>query len=622
LCGINGIFAYRDRAPLPKESECLTVRAAMRERGPDGEGFYRDDLGRCLLGHRRLAIIDLSEAGAQPMMIAGRTITFNGEIYNYEVLREELEGAGVRFRTASDTEVLLQLFLRDGPAMVQRLRGMFAFALWDSNSKSLLLARDPHGVKPLYYADDGSCFRFASSVRALRKGGGFSSNLDPAAILGFLGWGSVPEPLTMYRAVRTLPAGSTLLVTPDGLRGPERYWSVPDLYSEPASSADETDDDLVRQNLLDSVRAHLVADVPVGVFLSSGIDSSVLLGLASEVHPEPVYAVTLSFNEFKGTPQDEAPLAREVALQYGARHSVVELSAATVRSSMQDFLSAMDQPTVDGLNVYWVSKAVRETGLKAALSGLGGDELFGGYNSFRIYPRLRRLAIARGIPGFTQGAKLISQLGSTRREGKFRSLGSALTSRASTFQLVRGLFTPHEIQQLVHPELWENGHGASAIMWPVESLLKNKELDPRREVAVAEQCIYMRNQLLRDADWASMKHGLEVRVPLVDRQLSEALAVRLTFSGRKGKGLLAQSLRKALPDSVLHRGKTGFALPMQQWVSEEISASIVSSLPSRLLHPDAGKVIKQLQFGVTRSTVHWSRVWALHCLARWIDTQS
>jgi asparagine synthase (glutamine-hydrolysing) len=239
-----------------------------------------------------------------------------------------------------------------------------------------------------------------------------------------------------------------------------------------------------------------------------------------------------------------------------------------------------------------------------------------------MYPRLRRLAMASSIPGFTQGAKLISQLGSTRRGAKIRSLGSALTSRASTFQLIRGLFTPHEIQQLVHPDVWENGRGASAIMWPVENLLKNGELDPWREVAVAEQCIYMRNQLLRDADWASMKHGLEVRVPLVDRQLSEALAVRLARTRSEGKALLAQSLRKALPDSVLHRRKTGFALPMQQWVSEEIEAGRIRSPSQRFLHPAAAAFIEQLHNEVTTGTIHWSRAWALHCLARWIDTQS
>jgi asparagine synthase (glutamine-hydrolysing) len=184
------------------------------------------------------------------------------------------------------------------------------------------------------------------------------------------------------------------------------------------------------------------------------------------------------------------------------------------------------------------------------------------------------------------------------------------------------LFTPQEVQQLVHPDVWETGHGASAIMWPVEKLLKNTELDAWREVAVAEQCVYMRNQLLRDADWASMKHGLEVRVPLVDRQLSEALAVRLARSESKRKALLAQSLRKPLPNSVLHRRKTGFALPMQQWVSEEIRAGTVSSLPCGLLHCDAYGVIKKLQLDVTRGMVHWSRVWALHCLARWIEAES
>lgn len=618
MCGINGIFAYRESAPLPKETECLAVRDAMRQRGPDGEGLYRDRSGRCLLGHRRLAIIDLSETGAQPMTVAGLSVTFNGEIYNYRTLRKELEETGARFTTASDTEVLVHLFLREGPAMVQRLRGMFAFALWNSRSKALFLARDPHGIKPLYYADDGECFRFASSVRALCAGGGISLDLDPTATLGFLGWGSIPEPLTMYRAVRALPAGSTIEVSAAGLHGPETFWSVPDLYSKELASPDQVSGEFVRERLLDSVRAHLVADVPVGVFLSSGIDSSVLVGLAAEIHPEPVQAVTLAFPEFRGMPEDESPLARKVALHYGARHTVVELSAEEVRHSMRDFLSAMDQPTVDGLNVYWVSKAVRESGLKAAICGVGGDELFGGYSSFRTYPRLRRLAMARGIPGFTRGTQLLSRFGSSRRQAKLHSLRGALASRAGTFQLVRGLFTPDEIQALVHPDIWENGHGIRAIMWPAENVLGQDHLDPWGEVAVAEQCLYMRNQLLRDADWASMRHGLEVRVPLVDRPLSESLAVALAASNSKGKAFLARSVRSPLPEAILRRKKTGFTLPMRQWVSEDIRAGRMTA-PLDLLQPQASQAIAKLYAGISEGTVHWSRAWALHCLAQWLQ---
>src|SRR5262249_49508899 len=213
MCAINGIFVYRDGAPPPSEVDCVAVRDAMRERGPDGEGCFGDASGRCVLGHRRLAIVDLSEAGIQPMSAAGLTITFNGEIYNYRALRSEIEASGSRFKTATDTEVLLHLYLREGPQMVHRLRGMFAFAVWDSCSETLFLARDPHGIKPLYYSDDGKSFRFASSLRALCLDPAILREIDPTALLGFLGWGSVPEPLTMYRQVRALPAGSTLAVT-------------------------------------------------------------------------------------------------------------------------------------------------------------------------------------------------------------------------------------------------------------------------------------------------------------------------------------------------------------------------------------------------------------------------
>ena len=286
MCGIAGHYAYRSDAPAVDSEALLRTRDSMIARGPDGAGLWLSDDGRLGLAHRRLAIIDLTETGAQPMRSAdGRyTVTFNGEIYNYPALRTELEKDGTIFRSHSDTEVLLHLYRRDGAGMVEKLRGMFAFALWDNQERELLLARDPHGIKPLYYADDGKTFRFASQVSALKAGGNVDLSPDPGGAVGFLLWGSVPEPFTLHRGIRLLPAGSTLRISGKGVQSPNRYWRLIDVMQRARTRAAAVpagqEKEALRAALLDSVHAHLLADVPVGAFLSAGLDSSSLVGLA------------------------------------------------------------------------------------------------------------------------------------------------------------------------------------------------------------------------------------------------------------------------------------------------------------------------------------------------------
>ncbi|HAY08567.1 MAG TPA: asparagine synthase (glutamine-hydrolyzing), partial [Thauera sp.] len=327
MCGINGIFAYRPSAAAVDRDELLRVRETMTARGPDGAGVWIADNGRVGLAHRRLAIIDLSPAGAQPMQTAdGLTVvSFNGEIYNYPELRSELERDGVRFDSHSDTEVLLHLYRRQGPAMVGRLRGMFAFALWDAQARSLLLARDPHGIKPLYYADDGGTLRFASQVSALLAGDGIDKRPEPAGAVGMLLWGSVPEPFTLYRGVRLLPAGSTLLVTETGAAAPVRYWTLSAAMERSLEAAASiplgSETAFMREQLLDSVRAHLLADVPVGAFLSAGLDSSTLVGLAREASSARLRTLTLTFDDLQGTQHDECPAASLIARHLDVDHT-------------------------------------------------------------------------------------------------------------------------------------------------------------------------------------------------------------------------------------------------------------------------------------------------------------
>src|SRR6185437_8420629 len=410
MCGINGIFAYHSAASLPKEAELLSTRDAMLGRGPDGAGVWWDTERRCGFGHRRLSILDLSDRAAQPMTSDDRrlVIVFNGEIYNYPQLRVELETSGVHFKTSSDTEVLLHLYARSGAGMVHRLRGMFAFAIWDETRRGMFLARDPYGIKPLYTANDGWTFRFASQVKALLAGGAVSRDPEPAGIAGFHLFGSVPEPFTLYRDIRALPAGHTQIVDAAGPREPQQFANLAAILAEgaahPAPPAELAR--RLREATLDSVRAHLLADVEVGLFLSAGIDSGALLGLMRDAGQRDIRAITLAFDEFRGTEDDEAPLAAQVAKRYGAEHIVRRVDRREFEADLPAILDAMDQPSIDGINTWFVAKAAKEAGLKVALSGLGGDELLAGYSTFTDLPRWRRaFGPLAAVPGLGRGAR-------------------------------------------------------------------------------------------------------------------------------------------------------------------------------------------------------------------------
>src|SRR5205085_1997971 len=405
MCGIAGIHAYGPAAPSVDHAELRRMRDHMAARGPDGLGQWHSPDGRVGLGHRRLSIIELSELGAQPMRSPDGKIVVvcNGEIYNHRALRCELEAQGYRFRTRSDTEVLIHLYAAEGAAMVHRLRGMFAFALWDSQKRGFLLARDHYGIKPLYYADDGGTLRFASQVKALIAGGNVSRDPEPAGWAGFYLFGTVPEPFTIYRGIRALPAGTTVWVDAAGVGAPRRYFSVSDAYRRAEESARGASrralEEGVRSALIDSVRHHMEADVPVGIFLSAGIDSGALLGLMRDVGQQRIDAVTLTYEEFRHRPADEAPLAAKCAARYDSQHTVRVVTETEFRDDLPRIIEAMDQPTIDGINTWFVSKAARELGLKAAISGVGGDELFGGYPSFNDIPRwVRWAAVPSRVP--------------------------------------------------------------------------------------------------------------------------------------------------------------------------------------------------------------------------------
>lgn len=563
MCGLASVFAYNASARPVHAGALVRVRDAMAARGPDGAGLWLSDDGRVGLAHRRLAILDLSEAGAQPMASAdGRLhIVFNGEIYNYRALRADLEQSGIRFRSDSDTEVLLALYRRHGSAMLERLRGMFALALWDADRGGMLLARDPFGIKPLYLADDGGTLRAASQVKALLAGGGIDTAPDPAGRAGFFLWGHVPEPFTLYRGIRALPAGGWLWCDGNGVRQGLHFDLRAEMAAPPPPAVP------LAGALTDSVRAHLVADVPVGVFLSGGLDSTTLAAHVAAQSARPPQTLTLGFTEFTGSANDEVPLAEAVAHLYGTDHHTEHVTAAHFAAARDTIVSDMDQPTLDGVNTWFVARAARARGWKVALSGLGGDELLGGYDSFRQIPRLvRGLRPLRLLPGLGRLARVVAAPWIARvAPAKTAGMLELGTRFGDAYLLRRGLFMPWELPQVMEPDMARAGWRELAPLAALNGMVKGVPTD-RLRVSALESSFYMRNQLLRDADWAGMAHSLEIRTPLVDVALFRALLAANGGATPPTKRDMAATARPPLPAAILDRRKTGFFIPVAQWL--------------------------------------------------------
>jgi asparagine synthase (glutamine-hydrolysing) len=476
--------------------------------------------------------------------------------------------------------MLLHLYADRGVSMLSALRGMFAFALWDAEKRALLLARDLYGIKPLYTANDGWTFRFASQVKALMAPGRVSRDPEPAGLVGFNLFGSVPEPFTIYRDVRALPAGHFQWIDATGPREPQAYDSVAHILAAGyrASAARREPDECVRTAVADSVRAHLVADVEVGIFLSAGVDSSALLGLVRDAGQIGIRAITLAFDEFRGTSEDEVPLAARTAQRYGAQHVVRSVSEREFRDDLPAIISAMDQPSIDGVNTWFVAKAAREVGLKVALSGTGGDELLAGYPSFIDVPRWRRrigpLAVMPGLGKFVRicGSAMFPDV--AERNPKIFGLLEYADSWAGAYLLRRGLFLPHDLGRLMDRDLMRQGLRRLAPLKRLASLLTPDPGSDVGRVCALESAHYLRNQLLRDADWAGMAHGVEIRVPLVDTELVRTLAPLVArMKPGIGKAALASAPSLPLPSGIVQRAKTGFGVPTAAWLGRAAGLS-------------------------------------------------
>jgi asparagine synthase (glutamine-hydrolysing) len=572
MCGIAGAFHFApDDQPID-QSIIARMNELQRRRGPDGTGLWASDDRRVVLGHRRLAIIDPSPAGAQPMADStGRwVITYNGEIYNYKQLRSELEHLGCRFLTDSDTEVLINIVARWGETGLLKLRGMYAFALWDRLQQELWLVRDPYGIKPLYVMERQGTVWFASQARALANGTGGGGKINPAGVTGFFLWGYVPEPFCWWDDIHPLQAGHVQRYRIGRMASRSvEYASVQDAYiNHPMPALRGTE---LRQLMLDSVRHHLVSDVPVGLFLSAGIDSTVLATMATELGVR-LHTVTLAFDEYIKTPDDEAPHAENVAKLLRTDHATVRINRDEFQELLHDFFGCMDQPSTDGLNTYLVSRAAARQGLKVALSGLGGDELFGGYPSFQQIPRLRHWgqyipASKTFGPMVAKGIRAIAPAGLSPKLARVFSYSGDV---AHAYVLRRALYLEEDLDEVLDEKTLSEGLHELATVASVartaERLAASDATD-YAQVAALESCWYMRNQLLRDADWASMAHGLEVRVPYADLTLLARLGPAIGSTAPPTKRDLANCSELTLA-ALIQRPKTGFTTPVRQWLAQ------------------------------------------------------
>lgn len=635
MCGITGAIGVIDDAIIGAVDR---MSAAQKHRGPDGSGVWisRSPEGTTgvVLAHRRLAIIDLSADARQPMAdpVTGNVIVFNGEIYNFGELRLELEGDGIRFRSRSDTEVILACYARWGARGLSRLRGMFAFALWDAAQGALFLARDRMGIKPLYLCTvrrpgSGRTLLFASEVRALLAAGLVEREIDPVALASYVWNGFVIGPATIVRGIQLLPAASYAMAATDGALPPaRRYWGLPASSSPPRELPD------LEAELSKAVRMHLVSDVPLGIFLSGGIDSSAIAALATRVANGAVRTFNVAFDE---SAYDESRHARAVAQALGTEHHELRLTERAFCDSLPEALASLDQPTFDGINTFFVSRAVRKAGLTVALAGTGGDELFGGYASFRQVPwaarwsrRLRSFppellrrtgtAIARATAA---GAALPPQT----RWGK---LGDALAARGkllATYQVSYALFSSDFARQLLRQDV--DGEILTGLPAEVAAELELLIADrgPLAAISALELRCYLGERLLRDTDAASMATSLEVRVPFLDHEVVAAVSAlpdARRFDPLGKKSALREIALSRVDAALFQRPKSGFVLPIDRWARGGLEGEITAAFRDPAFSERAGlepRAVQRLWSAFLLGTrgLYWSRIWALYVLGWW-----
>lgn len=652
MCGIAGAVGNlaNPAANVPNRDavvRCVNrISGALLHRGPDGAGLWAAQTNDVVFAHRRLAILDLSEAGAQPMVDAasGCVITFNGEIYNFKELRRELTALGERFHSTSDTEVILKAYKHWGIDVVPRLRGIFAMAIWDPRSRTVHLVRDHLGIKPLYWttvndgALGGQVVLFASEVRALLASGAVERRLDPNGIASYLSQGFVVGPTTIVEGVRLLPPAAILTIAP-GARAQDSNIHTLRRYWTPPSTARDTTEDELREELKSAVRMQLVSDAPLGIFLSGGIDSSAVAALASESEPDGLHTFTIGFEE---TGLDESHYAARVAAAIGSHHMNVTLREEDFVRQLPDALTAIDQPTFDALNTYFVSRAARQAGMTVALAGTGGDELFGGYPSFVELPKMLRAGswlprgLERAIDGTARvaGGLLWDQLGQTppqTRWGKIADVACAAHDLIGLYQTCYALFT-RETQARLASARVQAAQRDQYFGLPAEIARewrgRTEGAELLHAISLLELSSFIGERLLRDTDAASMAVSLEVRVPLLDHALCERVAgidAAQRFSPPRKKQLLRGAALARLDPALFDRPKSGFVLPIEEWSRRRLQRQMHellcdSELVSRVgLQPESVRMLWR-SYVAGKPGLYWSRAWSIYVLLSWCQS--
>ena len=622
MCGIAGVHGWdKERAA----QACARMNQVQEHRGPDDEGIWTETNG-VALAHRRLSILDPTPAGHQPWLAEnGDALVFNGEIYNFKELASELEQLGEHFKTDSDTEVLMSALKTWGMDALHRLNGMFAFAWWNAEQEELFIARDRMGIKPIYWAqvDDGVVF--ASEIRAILASGAVEKKLNRIAIVDFLRYGTVHAPDTLIEGVQLLPAGHWLCFQDADVRQ-KRWWSVGDEVAQVAPWENrEQAVSVVREQLTNAVQLRMRSDVPLGAFLSGGIDSSAVVGLMQEVSERPISTFSVTFNEGEF---DESPWSRLVAKRFGTDHHEIRLTSDHFLDQVPAALEAMDHPSGDGPNTFVVSEATKAAGITVALSGLGGDELFAGYP---VFQRSRQLMDKRWLGSWPVGLRSLvggvyaGLKGTVSARKQAAILAGDYFDLEHTYPLSRQLFLEDDLRRILKGST--KIHGNRVHGWLSEEIApgtKGFDLPFYSKVSVAELGTYLGHTLLRDTDQMSMAHALEVRVPFLDHRLvATALSIPDSWKEPSSpKKLLTDALGALLPDGVINRQKMGFVLPWETWMRGPLKPLCEQGLNAlHRLECLNGRELDGLWAAFLRGDkrVNCTRVWMLVTLGNWMN---
>jgi len=617
MCGIAGILHFNN---IPVERSLIQkMTDTMAHRGPDADGFFVD--GPIALGFRRLAIIDLSEAANQPFTSSdGRYImTFNGEIYNYADVKPLL--TGYAFRTSSDTEVLLAAYIRWGADCIQYFRGMFSFAIWDKQEKEIFIARDRMGVKPLYYFLDDDQLIFASEVRAILSTEKIKKKINHTALLDYFSYQSVTYPFSVIENIQQLEAGSWMKIK-NGRLIKKVYWDVSDTAATGFDFSDRTKvQQRIRELLLQSVKRRLVSDVPVGAFLSGGIDSSVVVGLMAEADKARPNTFNICFDEKEF---DESPYAEIIAKKFNTNHTRILLQPSSFLDELQNALDAMDSPSADGINTYVVSKAIRQQGMAVALSGVGGDELFAGYPYFEQYLQLKNKAWLWKLPASVR--KLAAVAGGDKKDRVRQLLSTDSSSIGNVYPIFRQILTPEKLRSLT-----SLANGLPFVTSLQHELIGKKEnlerLPLLSQVSAAEWLGYTQHTLLKDTDQMGMAVSLEIREPFFDQDLVEFL-LAVPDQLKKPhypKSLLVESVKPLLPDEIVFRKKQGFLFPWNIWMKNELRSfcdTHIKNIAKRPFMQEKPIINYWHNFLKGDASIRWPEIWLFVVLEYWMEKNS